>query len=471
MEQMIGREAEKGLLGGYMASDRSEFIAIYGRRRVGKTFLVRSFFEDKFDFYATGIIDGTREEELEAFNTSLVAYGYKGKKASNWLDAFNALGVLLQRKNTADGRPVVVFIDELPCFDTRNSGFIHALDFFWNSKGSWIDNIKFIVCGSATSWMIRNVINNRGGLHNRITHEIHLRPFSLSQTEEYLKSRGFRWNRLSIMQVYMCMGGVPYYLSLLSSNQELTDNIDRLFFGDDAELGMEFQRLFNSLFRSPESYIDIINLLAANKSGLTRKEIATKLKVPDNGHLGSMLDDLQYCDFIRRYNNGLRQNGGIYQLMDFYTLFYHQFCRRRTTDNHYWRHLLGTPTMNTWFGLSFERVCMAHIRQIVHALHYDTIHTEYYSWRSRQSKPAVQIDMVIDRADNNITLCEMKYSQAEYALTKREYQNILNRVETFRSETATRKGLQPVIVTTYGLKKNEYSSVAYRTVVMDDLFD
>lgn len=471
MEKLIAREKETALLKEYISSDRPEFIAIYGRRRVGKTFLVKSLFGGGFDFYATGIVEGTKEEELEAFNTALMNYGYKKHRQTNWLGAFNALGDLLKEKAAGKPGPIVVFIDELPCLDTRNSGFIHALDYFWNSIGAWMDSLKFIVCGSATSWMIRNLIDNHGGLHNRITHELHLHPFNLAQTEEYFKSRGFQWSRLNIMQIYMCMGGIPYYLSLIRRDEDITDNIDRLFFGEDAELGKEFDRLFSSLFRSPENYIGIINILAANKSGLTRKEIATKLKTTDNGHLGDMLEDLRYCDFVRRYNNGLRKNGGIYQLTDFYSAFYYQFCKGNTTDPHFWRHLLGTPTENTWYGLAFERVCMAHIGQIVTSLHYDTIHTEYYSWRSRDTSPKVQIDLVIDRADNNISLCEMKYSQTDYTLTKAEYRKILDRIEAFRRETLTRKGLQPVIVTTFGLKRNEYSSVIFRTVIMDDLFE
>lgn len=471
MEQLIGRENETALLNKYIGNNRSEFIAVYGRRRVGKTFLIRSHFNDQFDFYATGIIEGSMAEEMDAFNIALCNYGYKGKKrAKTWLEAFTILAQLLKEKAAQKKEPLIVFIDELPCFDTRNSGFVHALDFFWNSQGSWIANIKFIVCGSATSWMIRNVINNKGGLHNRVTHEMHLRPFNLAQVEEYLQAINFKCSRLSILQLYSAMGGVPYYLSLLDPQESILDNIDRLFFSENGEMRIEYRRLFYSLYKTPEVYINVINLLASNKQGLTRREIADKLKLPNNGHLGDLLDDLVYCDFVRQYNNGLRQNGGIYQLIDLYTLFYHQFCKKKTTDNHYWRNLLGTPTQNTWYGLSFERVCLCHIREIIHVLHLDTIHTEFYSWRSKASTPGAQIDIVIDRADGNITICECKYSQGDYSLNKTEYQKLLNRTEAFRNETKCKKGIQTIIITTFGLSKNEYADIAQRVVTLDDLF-
>lgn len=471
MDKLIGREKETSLLNKYINNNRSEFIAIYGRRRVGKTFLVRSHFHDTFDFYATGIIEGTMAEELEAFNVALTNYGYKGKKkVKTWIEAFTILAQLLKEKAAQKESPLVVFIDELPCFDTRNSGFIHALDFFWNSQGAWIDNIKFIVCGSATSWMIRNVINNKGGLHNRVTHEMHLRPFNLGQVEEYLKAISFKCSRLSILQLYSALGGVPYYLSLLDPEESVPENIDRLFFSEDAEMWVEYRRLFYSLYKNPETYINLINALASCKQGMTRKEIAEKLKMPNNGHLGDMLDDLIYCDFIRLYNNGLRQNGGIYQLIDPYTLFYHQFCKKKSTDIHFWRNHIGTPTQNTWYGLSFERVCLCHIQEIIHVLHLDTIHTEFYSWRSKTSEKGAQIDIVIDRADGNINICECKYSQGDYSLTKTECQKLQNRAEAFRNETKCKKGIQTIVITTFGLSRNEYADIAQRVVTLDELF-
>lgn len=469
MEKIIGRDAEMQKLREYYNSDKNEFIALYGRRRVGKTFLVKSFFDEKFDFYASGVIEGSAETQIEAFNNALARYGYKGQKAASWMEAFTKLADLLESKSRRIKRRLVVFLDELPCFDTPRSGFLSALDQFWNSRASWLNYVYLIVCGSATSWMIQNIVNNKAGLHKRTTHTMHLRPFTLRQTEEYLKSRRFRWPRIAVLQIYMVLGGVPYYLSLLDNAKNVPDNIDTLFFSQESELENEFGLLFGSLFKNADPYMEIIRLLAGRRDGYTRSEIVAALKIPDNGHLTKILDDLEHCDFLRRYNNGLSQKNGIYQLVDLFSLFYLKFCTRRITDEHYWRNLLGTSEQNTWYGLTFERVCLLHVRQIIHGLHLDTIRHEYYAWRSSGS-PAVQIDLIIDRADDIATICEMKYSKDDYALPEKEYRSIVRRMEAFQVASKRNDGVQVVIVTTYGLSENIYSEISPVAITMEELF-
>lgn len=470
MEKIVGRKAEMEKLTEYFNSGRNEFIALFGRRRVGKTFLVRSFFNDKFDFYATGVIDGSMKTQMEAFYNALVRYGHKGDKAETWVAAFTQLANLLEKKSRKKKGRLIVFIDELPCFDTPRSGFLPALDLFWNSRASWLENVYFVVCGSATSWMIKNIVKSKTGLHKRTTHTMHLRPFTLGQTEEYLKSKHFKWPKISVLQIYMVLGGVPYYLSMLDNKKNVPDNIDAMFFSPESELENEFRLLFGSLFRNADAYMEIIRLLAGRRDGYTRAEIATTLGIPDNGHLCTMLDNLEHCDFVRRYNNGSLQKNGIYQLIDLFSLFYLKFCTHRVTDGHFWRNSLGTPEQNTWYGLTFERVCLLHIRQIIQGLHLDTIGHEYYAWRSKMSKPAVQIDLIIDRADGNATICEMKYSKDDYAIAEKEYRNIVRRMESFQTETKRKGGVQAVVVTTYGLAENIYSEISPIAITMDELF-
>lgn len=472
MSDLIGRNPERRLLEQYIESPRSEFIAIYGRRRVGKTYLVTETFKDRLAFDMTGVLEGEKEDQMASFYLSLQKAGYSGGKPKTWIEAFEALKVVLEpalAKGTA-----VIFIDELPCLDTPRSGLVKALDLFWNGWANRRNNVKLIVCGSATTWMVDNIIDNHGGLHDRITHELHLHSFTLGETEDYLKANGFRWNRLSVAQAYMILGGVPYYLSLLDKGQSLTANIDRLFFSDDAELHREYDRLFKSLFRNPQPYSRIIQLLCANRKGLTRKEISEKIGKETGGHLSKMLENLENCDFIRQYrvkDKKINAKNGIFQLVDFFARFHNDFCAKGTTDEHYWSNMLNTPKQNTWYGLAFERLCQAHIPQIKKALGIDRIHTEYYSWRSKESRPAAQVDLVIERADQITNLCEIKYSRAEYSIDSDEYAKLQNRLADFERETGTKGAVNLTFITTFGLKDNAYSSDVHYRVSLDDLFE
>lgn len=472
MSELIGRNAERVLLEQYIESPKSEFIAIYGRRRVGKTYLITETFKNRLTFDMTGVLEGDKEDQMSSFFLSLQKAGYGGAKPNTWIEAFEALKIVLAPA-LAKGN-AIIFIDELPCLDTPRSGLVKALDLFWNGWANRQKNIKLIVCGSATTWMVDNIIDNHGGLHDRITHELHLHPFTLGETEEYLKSNGFRWNRLSIAQAYMILGGIPYYLSLLDKGQSLTENIDRLFFSTDAELHREYDRLFKSLFRNPQPYVKIIQLLSSNRKGLTRNEISEKLGKETGGHLSKMLENLENCDFIRKYcvrEKKINSKNGIYQLVDFFTRFHNDFCVKGTTDDHYWSNTLNTPKQNTWYGLAFERLCQAHIPQIKRALGIDRIHTEYYSWRSKESKPAAQVDLVIERADQITNLCEIKYSRAEYSIDSEENAKLQNRVADFERETGTRSAVNLTFITTFGLKPNAYSSDIHYRVQLDALFD
>lgn len=411
IEKIIGREQDLQKLAEFAASGRPEFVAVYGRRRVGKTFLVRSAFKDKFVFYATGIIEGTYEDELEAFNTGLERYGSMGEKAVNWMDAFKKLAEL-----------------------------------------------------------VKNLIHSHAGLHKRLTHDIHLHPFDLATTEKYIRSRKGRWDRLSILQMYSSIGGIPYYLSLLDLNLSVAENVDLMFFSDNAKLKEEYRALYRSMYKEPEDYMAIIEVLATKQEGMTRTELIEALNVADNGHFGDKLEDLVSCDFLRLYNNGTRQNGGIYQLMDFYTMFYHRFGKRRTTDEHLWRNMLNDSKQNTFYGLAFEKVGMFHFRQITRALGVSGIHTEFYSWRSKESDPRVQIDMVIDRKDGIVNICEMKYSRMPYVMTAKEADKIRLREETFVMENQDKQWTQVVVIAAKGLMQNAHSDVAVKVLTLDDLF-
>ena len=467
----IGRKEELQLLQDISKSGRAEFVAVYGRRRVGKTYLIQQFFEGHFAFSATGMIDGSREEEMFTFTRSLIQAGYTGPQPKNWLEAFEFLKSTLEHRS-GKGK-CVIYIDELPCFDTPKSGFVQALGHFWNTWASLRKDVILVVCGSATSWMVDNIIDNHGGLHNRMTHVIYLRQFNLAETEAYLKARKIQWPRQTVVETYMILGGIPYYLSLLDKKQSLAQNVDRLYFRNKAELSQEYKRLYASLFRSPEPYLRIVELLGKNKQGLTRQEIAEALHVSSSGTLSKQLNDLVYCDIVRRYvtkaNGKMKAKDAYYQLVDLFTLFHLSFSKKLTSED-YWEQHLNTPTVNTWQGLAFEHVCVLHISQIRHALGLSRIAVEYYSWRSHISTPRAQIDMIIERADHLVNLCEIKYTYGQYAITAREDEKIRNRIAAFTRETKNRSGVLMTWITPYGLYPNEYASQVIYQVTMNDLF-
>ena len=469
---MVGRKEELAALKRYYVSGKAEFVALYGRRRVGKTYLINEFFHSRYAFYITGVIDGDKSEQMAAFAQGLRKIGYSGRVPKNWMDAFFELENILDEK-MREGERCVLFIDELPCFDTPKAGFVRALGHFWNSWAQSHKNVMLIVCGSATSWMIKNIIDNHGGLHDRITHEMHLHPFNLYETEQMLESCDVRWDRLSIMQIYMALGGIPYYLEMLQPSDSVASAIDRLFFGRDALMADEYDRLFKSLFKDPSPYLEIIRVLAKARQGITREEILRETKMVDNGHFSEYLTNLVKCDFIRYYfvkSTRIKKTDGFYQLTDMFVIFYNTFLQQPVTDAHFWSLHTNTTLLNTWYGLSFERVCMLHIPQIKHALGIDRIGVEYYSWRSKESAEGAQVDLLLERADRIINLCEMKYSVQEFAIDKDEDLKLRNRQGVFKEETETKCAVVPIMVSTYGMKANKYSGGIYQQVTMEDLF-
>ncbi len=472
---IIGREQETALLEDYAASGKAEFIALYGRRRVGKTFLIQNVFGNRLSFSMTGVIDGNAFAQMHAFVDALDMYGAPlDKTPDNWYAAFTALRHYLMRRITR-GERCIVFIDELPCFDTPKSDFALALGYFWNSWGALQPELMLIVCGSSTSWMMSHVIDSHGGLHERITHEIHLQEFSLRETEQYLLANGFNWDRIAITQAYMAVGGIPYYLASLSKSESLAQNFDRIFFASGSEMQREFARLYSTMFTRPDPYIAIIEVLAHKHDGMTRDEIAQAIGKNANGRLTMMLKNLIDCDIIRFYRTKLKkisQRNGIYQLCDMFSLFYFQFLKNGTTDTHFWTNSLNTPALNAWTGVSFERVCMKHIQQIKNALRIDAIRTEFYSWRGtdEQSGSRAQIDLVIERADRMVNICEAKFSMREYSLSKEEYLKLQRRIGMFIEQTAYRGGVIPTMITSYPLTRNAYSEHIAAVVTLDDLF-
>ena len=468
---MIGRATEISELNRLFESDESEFIAVYGRRRVGKTYLVRETFADQFSFYHTGLPKASKRQQLAHFKESLAAAGFKAPPLRNWFAAFTALRSVVAASPL---RRKTVFLDELPWMDTAKSDFLMALESFWNEWASARKDVVLIVCGSAAAWMVKNLFRNRGGMHNRVTARICLQPFSLAECEAFAAERGLGMSRPDIAECYMALGGIPYYWRYLARGKSLAQNLDRICFAADAPLKNEFEELYSSLFKDAETYKKVVTALARKKCGMTRLELLDALDIAATGRLSEALETLEASGFIRSYRSyGAKKKNAIYQLTDPFSLFHFRFLESRPSDEHFWSSTAGTPAQVVWKGLAFERLCLLHLPQILKALGIGSIHVEAYGWNFRGDDTypdGVQIDLVIDRADNVINICEMKYASAGFAIDKAYELALGKKVATFAGVTKTRKAIHLTLVTASGLVRNQYSSRVQSEVMLADLF-
>lgn len=470
---IIGRNSEIELLNKILHDDKSHFVAVYGRRRIGKTYLIREAFNYRFTFQHSGLSEGSMNEQLFAFDSSLKDAGINIKKKSkNWLDAFDKLKEIIRNSNE---KRKIIFIDELSWMDTPKSDLMVALENFWNGFASARKDIVLIVCASATSWMLSKVVHNKGGLYNRLTQQIHLQAFCLRECEEYIQSEGLALNREQILQYYMIFGGVPYYWGFIKKGLSLAQNIDNTLFAKNAPLRDEFKYMYASVFKNPETYIKIIETLGTKKVGLTREELIKLTGLSNSGDLTGKLEELESCGFIRKYYAfGMKKKNAVYQLIDCFTLFHFKFLQDEPTDEHFWTNQINTPAVNTWMGLAFERVCMQHVAQIKNKLGISGVLTEINSWYCKADPDrgvfGSQIDMLITRKDQVINLCEMKYSGSEYTITEKVDKSIRNKINDLRVLTNTKFAIYPTIITTYGLVNNSYSDSIQSVITLDDLF-
>lgn len=472
MENVIGRKNELRLLEKIQKSEKSEFIAIYGRRRVGKTFLIREAFYNNFTFYLTGVPNISLHQQLSNFQRSMQKYHSGGSNNTplNWFAAFEQLEGLISNSKS---QKKIIFLDELPWLDTSQSGFIPALDYFWNSFASARKDIILIVCGSAASWMINKLIHNKGGLHNRVTLRIRLDPFSLNECEAFFKHRKGVFSRYQLIQLYMVMGGIPFYLDQVDIGMSAAQNINRLCFQSGGILSEEFTDLYTSLFNKAEKHLDIIEALSKKGKGLSRTEIITTAKLPNAGSTSRILKELEESGFIRRYISfGKKEKNALYQLSDFYSSFYIKFIRHnhRLNEN-IWINGLDTPEQRAWSGYAFEQVCLAHLPEIKEALGITGVETNSSSWINTGEGKKRQIDLIIDRKDVTINLCEMKFSIKPFVIDKKYHTELRDKIEVFRSATKTTKSIFLTMITTFGVARNEYSNDLVRnSLTMDDLF-
>ena len=473
INDIIGRKKEIRVLENLKESNKSEFLAVYGRRRVGKTYLIRNVFEDDFAFQLTGLANTKLQGQLANFHRALVRQNPKNERiepAKNWFDAFQQLMDFVESSTKPKK---VVFLDELPWFDTPNSGFISALEHFWNSWASARRDIVLIVCGSSASWIINKLINNKGGLHNRITKRVKLEPLSLAETEVFFKHKNGAFERYQIAQLFMVLGGIPFYLDMVETNQSAIQNINRLCFEADGELRTEFDNLYASLFKKAQDHVAVIEALSTKASGLTRDELIKAAKINNGGGTTTLLKELEECGFIRKYPAfGKIEKSHLYQLVDFYSLFYLTFIKNTNPiDENLWINGVDNPQFRTWSGYAFEMICLHHLKEIKQALGISGVFTNTSTWYSTDKANKAQIDLVIDRRDGIINICEMKFSMKPFTIDKKYAEELRHKIETFREQTQTKKSTFLTMVTAFGVQKNEYSNaLVQNTLSFNELF-
>ena len=478
---MIGRKAEREILNKLYESGKSEFVAVYGRRRVGKTYLVNETFEGKVTFRHAGLSPiesknrtsgNTLRQQLQHFYNSLILHGAeRGRCPDNWMDAFLMLELFLQERD--DGSRQLVFIDELPWLDTPKSGFITALEGFWNTWGASRKNLMLVVCGSATSWMTDKLINNHGGLYGRLTCEMKLRPFTLAECEEYFVSANVMLSRYDIAQAYMITGGIPYYLSYFQHGLSLAQNVDLLFFGASPKLADEFQRLFASVFNNPEMMAAIVRSLSTSSRGCTREEVSKLTGYSTGGTLSNALKALIASDFVVKYVPfGESRRNVHYKLTDSFCMFFIRFVEKSDSLNpEFWLSNVSSQRIATWRGFAFENVCFNHIPQIKAALGISGVSTKQSAWSKRDDDiGGTQVDLIIERKDNVVNMCEIKFYGDAFSVDKQYDMALRHRQSQLAKELSPKTAIHNTLITTFGLKYNEYSGIFSNVITLDALF-
>ena len=469
---MIGRVKEQKILKNLLDTNESEFAVMYGRRRIGKTFLINETFGNCYAFHHAGLREGNTRKQLDAFRMALRRQGYfECPRLHGWLEAFFELENFLERSEESRK---VVFLDEMPWMDTPKSGFLTALESFWNGWACLRKDIVLIACGSATSWMVKNIIRKSGGLYNRVRTRIKLQPFTLHECLEYAdRELHLGYSKRDIVECYMALGGVAYYWSLLEKGKSVAQNMDALFFSDQTGLKGEYDELYKSIFRHPGLYWKIVEALGGRRDGLTRDELLDKLGGTSNGSFSRCLSDLEECGFIRRFVPSVDgRNGGVYQLVDNFTLFYRRFALGRDNrSGDYWQSGVSEGVKNEWRGFAFEMTCLHHVAQIKSALGIAGVHADAYSWRGTSGDGnSAQIDLLLDRRDGIVNVCEMKYGHRPYVIGRDESERLLRRVESFRDRVGQNRSIHLTMITACGVERNMYSHAVQSEVTLDDLF-
>ncbi len=473
--ELIGREDEQKTFKHCLHSSESKLVAVYGRRRIGKTFLIRKYFGNKIFFEVAGLYNGEMKDQLLHFTKTLAKSGYYPAAVAapnNWFAAFDLLALHIDAQK--DNKKKVIFIDELPWFDTPRSKFLTAFESFWNSYCTKRNDLLVVICGSAASWMVNKILKNKGGLHNRVSEKIQLKTFTLYETEKFLFEKNVKWSKYDIAQLYFTTGGVPFYLDAVRKDESVVQFVDRACFTPNGVLFNEFDELYESLFYKSQQHQEIVKQLSATQQGYTRDQLIEKTKMKSGGTFSKLIDELEQSGFVQKvipYTANV--NGVLYKLVDNFSIFYFKFMsngKNRMKDS--WAKQIKGQSWVSWSGFAFERLCFAHIKQIKNALGLSGIESEIFTWKAKDEERGAQIDMLIERSDRVINVCEIKFTSSEFRIDKNYAMALRHKMDLFdQLPENKKKNLFLTMITSFGTEENMYAKELVRAEVkLDDLF-
>lgn len=484
MKFLIRDKAIK-MLNDFFKSKRSEFLAIYGRRRVGKTFLIKNYFiQQKCIFLPiTGIQNGSFLDQRTACCQQISNIFFNGINITipdSWLQIFEIINNAIN--STSKKKIVVLFFDEFPWLATAKSRLLQALEYYWNQFWSNDKRVKLIICGSLASWIIKNIINNTGGLYNRVTYRLALQPFDLYETECFLKNNGVQLTDQQITSIYMVTGGIPLYLEQIKKGLSANQNIDRVCFSSNGLLTNEIEELFKSLFSNSDIFIKLTREIAKHRYGITKSDLSKILDISQSGRLVERLKELEDAGFIMAFLPYQHREKGMYfRVIDEYTLFYFRWIepnlrsiRRLVKPKGFWLEKAQGNAYKSWCGYAFESICYKHINLIMRKLNLKPSALPF-TWRYAPKKGdntnGAQVDLLFDREDDAITLCEIKYTDSPFMVDKEYAQKLRKRIAIFKKKTRTKKQLFLALISANGLTKSMYlEDMVSGMVKLEDLF-
>jgi len=472
---MIGRKVEVQKIHRLLDSRKSEFLAVTGRRRVGKTYLVDTVLRAHYCFSMTGVQNGNMQAQLANFAIKLSEYdgSFQPQSPKNWQYAMLMLKRYLQTLDTS--KKQVIFIDELPWVHTRRSQFIAFLAHLWNDYLSKEKHFLLVICGSATSWITQKVINDPGGLHNRVTEIIHLSPFKLSETKAFLQEKRLHFSDQELARIYMTLGGIPFYLESLQKGESFASAIERVCFSPAGLLRNEYHNLYQALFTHADIHQKIVETLSSKPYGIQKIQLQQASGLANSGSFQRALEELLISDFlVEQIPFGKRKRGSYLRLTDEYSVFYHRFIKQQKQYlPGIWQQLAASQPYKSWAGYAFESLCHKHITEIKTALGISAVYAEISSLYvpGSSDQEGFQVDLIIDRKDDAINLCEIKFHSKAYMINKLNYEQLVAKRERFIAYTETKKQVFLTFITNYGIIKNEYAlEIVDAEVQLADLF-